>query len=65
MTSKTGLAIRHCPLCGVAMQGSKSLENLGDFDTFQCLTCGTSIREEKSRSDESCGATTPKNDVEH
>ena len=29
------------------MQASKSRENLADFDTFQCLTCQTVIRESK------------------
>ena len=38
-------SIRHCPLCGVAMQASKSRENLADFDTFRCLTCQTMISE--------------------
>jgi hypothetical protein len=38
-------SIRHCPLCGVAMQTSKSRENLADFDTFRCLTCQTIISE--------------------
>jgi hypothetical protein len=38
-------AIRHCPLCGVAMQASKSREDLTKFDTFQCLTCHTTVVE--------------------
>lgn len=38
-------AIRHCPLCGVAMQASKSREDLKNFDTFRCLTCHTTIVE--------------------
>jgi hypothetical protein len=37
--------IRHCPLCGVAMQASKSRENLAEFDTFYCQTCQTTISE--------------------
>jgi hypothetical protein len=41
-------AIRHCPLCGVAMQASKSRESLQHFDTFQCLTCDTTIVETAS-----------------
>jgi hypothetical protein len=31
--------IRHCPLCGVAMLGSKSSETSVEFDTFTCLRC--------------------------
>jgi len=38
-------SIRHCPLCGVAMQASKSREELPEFDTFRCLTCQTTIAE--------------------
>lgn len=38
-------AIRHCPLCGIAMQASKSREDLKNDDTFQCLTCHTTIVE--------------------
>jgi len=30
------------------MQASKSREELADFDTFECLTCHTVIRETKS-----------------
>ena len=37
--------IRHCPLCGIAMQASRSREDLKNFDTFQCLTCHTTIVE--------------------
>ena len=29
------------------MQASKSREDLADFDTFQCLSCQTVIRESK------------------
>jgi hypothetical protein len=31
------------------MQSSKSRNDLADFDTFECLTCHTVIREKKSR----------------
>jgi hypothetical protein len=41
-------AIRHCPLCGIAMQASKSREVLEHFDTFRCLTCHTTILETAS-----------------
>jgi hypothetical protein len=30
------------------MQASKSREDLADFDTFECLTCQTIIREAKT-----------------
>jgi len=35
--------IQHCPLCGVAMLGSRSSEGTPDFDTFACLKCGTTM----------------------
>jgi len=35
--------VRHCPLCGIAMQASKSREELPRFDTFNCLSCETTI----------------------
>jgi len=41
--------IRHCPACGVAMQASKSREDLAHFDTFECLNCRSLIRESKPR----------------
>jgi hypothetical protein len=37
--------IRHCPLCGIAMLAGKSRDDLKNFDTFQCLTCHTTIVE--------------------
>jgi predicted nucleic acid-binding Zn ribbon protein len=37
--------IRPCPLCGVAMQASKSREDLAKFDVFRCDTCRTTITE--------------------
>lgn len=39
--------LRHCLVCGIAMQASKSREDLEDFDTFQCLSCGTAISKSK------------------
>jgi hypothetical protein len=45
MTSRP--RIRHCPVCGIAMQASKSRENLTEFDTFECLSCHSVIRESK------------------
>jgi hypothetical protein len=38
---------RHCPICGIAMLGSKSREDLAKFDTYRCLTCETTIRESR------------------
>jgi hypothetical protein len=43
MASRSHSSIRSCPVCGIAMQASKSHENLGDFDTFSCLSCKTTI----------------------
>jgi len=37
------LPIRHCPLCGIAMQASKSDASLGYYDRFECLACNTTI----------------------
>lgn len=37
--------VRHCPLCGIAMQASKTREDLTHYDTFRCLTCHTTIVE--------------------
>jgi hypothetical protein len=46
MTSRRRL-VRACPLCGVAMQASKSRDDVVDVDTFQCLTCETTVSERK------------------
>lgn len=46
---------RPCPLCGIAMQASKSREDLLKFDVFQCLTCHTTIRETIATGVESSG----------
>lgn len=48
MTSRNPFPIRHCPVCGIAMQAFKSRENLSDFDTFACLSCDTTIIELRS-----------------
>jgi len=48
MTASRRRLIRACPLCGVAMQASKSQDDLADADTFQCLTCQTTITERRS-----------------
>jgi transposase-like protein len=47
MSSRPHPPIRHCPICGVAMQASKSREEAADFDTFQCLSCHTTISKQK------------------
>jgi hypothetical protein len=44
MTRRPLSPIRHCPICGIAMQASKSHEHLPAFDTFRCMTCDTVIR---------------------
>ena len=49
MSSRQRPPIRHCPVCGIAMQASKSQENLAHFDKFECLSCRTVIRESKPR----------------
>ena len=38
-------AVRHCPLCGIAMQAGKSRDDMERYDTFQCLSCHTTIVE--------------------
>jgi hypothetical protein len=43
MSSSPRPPIKHCPLCGVAMVGSRSTEGVGQFDTFSCLKCDTVI----------------------
>jgi hypothetical protein len=47
MVSRRRSALRNCPVCGIAMQATKSRENLSDFDTFNCLSCDTMIVEAK------------------
>jgi len=48
MTESRRPAIRHCPICRVAMQAAKSPPEIADFAMFRCLTCETTIREAKS-----------------
>jgi hypothetical protein len=48
MTMRPRPAIRHCPVCRIAMQAAKSRDNLDDFDIFKCLTCETTIHEPQS-----------------
>lgn len=47
MSSRQRPTLRHCPVCGIAMQASKSQENLTHFDKFECLSCRTVISESK------------------
>lgn len=49
MTPTPRPPVRHCPLCGVAMQAKKSREDLPYFDTFNCLACQTTIVEAQTR----------------
>ena len=49
MSSRQRPPIRHCPVCGIAMQASKSQKDLAYFDTFECLSCHTVINQGKPR----------------
>lgn len=49
MKSRARPALRPCPICRVAMQASKSREDLADFDLFECQTCHTTIRQSAPR----------------
>jgi hypothetical protein len=49
MTTHRHPTIRHCPVCGIAMQAAKLHENLVDFDVYHCLTCDSTIRESHPR----------------
>jgi hypothetical protein len=49
MIQRSSSQIRHCPLCGIAMQASKSHESLATFDTFRCMNCNAAIRETPSQ----------------
>ncbi|MBS0246204.1 MAG: hypothetical protein JSR61_06255 [Proteobacteria bacterium] len=35
--------LRHCPICGIAMQARKSHGDARYFDRFECLNCHTTI----------------------
>ncbi len=35
--------LRHCPVCGIAMQAAKTRVELDHFDRFECLSCQTVI----------------------
>jgi hypothetical protein len=43
MLSRSHSQIRHCPVCGIAMQASKSRDDLRNFDIFSCLSCDTTV----------------------
>ena len=43
MSSPPRPPIKHCPLCGVAMLGSKSSETAPQLDIFSCLKCETVV----------------------
>jgi hypothetical protein len=45
--------IRPCPICGIAMQASKSREDLHEFDRFECQSCNTVIRRTPQRDPDS------------
>jgi hypothetical protein len=49
MSQRSLPPIRHCPLCSIAMQASKSDESLPAFDIFRCMNCDSAIRETPSR----------------
>jgi hypothetical protein len=51
MKSKSRPPLRHCPLCGIAMQARKSKDDLPRFDTFVCQNCNTTISESPPPSD--------------
>lgn len=45
--------LRHCPICGIAMQARKSRLDMEYFDRFECLNCHTTIVEGSEPSPES------------
>jgi hypothetical protein len=52
LTPRPRPPIRHCPVCGIAMVASKPLENMANFDRFECLTCHTLVSEGRPPSDD-------------
>lgn len=56
MRSRSRPPIRHCPICGIAMQASRSKDQQPQFDTFECLACDTVILEHAPGAS---GASTP------
>ncbi len=51
--------MRNCPICGIAMQASKSQENLMHFDKFECMSCRTVITTTESKPRLSSGEREP------
>ena len=43
MSQNAPVPPRHCPLCGIAMQASKSADHLPKVNRFECMSCGTLI----------------------
>ena len=35
--------LRHCPTCGLAMIGEKSVPGSEKYDRFSCMNCGTVV----------------------
>jgi hypothetical protein len=35
--------LRHCPVCGIAMQAARSRDDSAYFDRFECFSCHTTI----------------------
>jgi hypothetical protein len=52
MPQNARVPLRHCPLCGIAMQASKSAEHLPKVDRFECLNCDTLIEVPHRNADE-------------
>jgi len=52
MPQNARIPLRHCPLCGIAMQASKSAEHLPKVDRFECLNCDTLIEVPHRNADE-------------
>ncbi|MDO8877562.1 MAG: hypothetical protein Q8M24_09655 [Pseudolabrys sp.] len=47
MKSRPRPPLRHCPICGIAMQAQKTRDDTPRFDLFECLSCDTTIRVSK------------------
>jgi hypothetical protein len=47
LTTRPHAPLRHCPICGIAMQAKKSRDDSPQFDLFECLSCETTIRHAK------------------
>jgi hypothetical protein len=43
--SQNRATVRPCPICSIAMQASKSRDDLEHFDVFECQHCGAVITE--------------------